>query len=274
MNQEHTAYIEGVGVWSPVLPCWDDARQILRGDIPPPQASTRRPAPGLLPPNERRRAPDTVAISLEVASKACAHAGREPASLPSVFSSTHGDLAVTDYMCETLAQAPALISPTKFHNSVHNAAAGYWAIATGCMRPYTALSASHYSFANGLLEALLQAQSSDEALLYVAYDIDARGPLAHVVESTGQVGCALVLNSRPSAHAKFVVRWKVENRTQMRNPGPDTENATLVAGNAMSAALALLEPLALSGGHSTCALGDKLCLELSIEPANKGGAPA
>jgi hypothetical protein len=266
MSREHTAYIEGVSVWSPVLPCWDDARQILRGNIPAPQASTKRPAPGLLPPNERRRAPDTVAISLEVASKACAHAGREPANLPSVFSSTHGDLAVTDYMCETLAQAPALISPTKFHNSVHNAAAGYWAIATGCMRPYTALSASHYSFANGLLEALLQTQSSNEALLYVAYDIDARGPLANVVESTGQVGCALVLNSGPSEHTKFRLRWKVEERTQMRNSNANTKNMELVAGNAMAAALTLLEPLALSGGHSTCALGEKLCLELSIEP--------
>jgi Beta-ketoacyl synthase, N-terminal domain len=269
MNREHTAYIEGVSVWSPVLPCWDDACRILRGDMMPPQASAKRPAPGLLPPNERRRAPDTVAISLEVASKACAHAGREPVNLPSVFSSTHGDLAVTDYMCETLAQAPALISPTKFHNSVHNAAAGYWAIATGCMRPYTALSASHYSFANGLLEALLQAQSSNEALLYVAYDIDARGPLAQVVESTGQLGCALVLNCGPSEHAKFVLRWKVENRTQMCNSGANTENTKLVAGNATSPALALLEPLALSGGHSSCALGDKLCLELTMEPVGK-----
>ena len=40
-----------------------------------------------------------------------------------MFTSTHGDLAITDYMCQTLATAPSEISPTKFHNSVHNAAA-------------------------------------------------------------------------------------------------------------------------------------------------------
>ncbi|MEJ0008028.1 MAG: beta-ketoacyl synthase chain length factor [Steroidobacteraceae bacterium] len=88
-----------------------------------------RPQPSLLPPNERRRAPDTVAVALEVAQAACLNAGRDPAQLPTVFASTYGDLAITDYMCSTLARAPLTLSPTRFHNSVHNAASGYWSIA-------------------------------------------------------------------------------------------------------------------------------------------------
>ena len=42
-----------------------------------------RPAPALLAPTERRRAPDTVAVALEVAARACAAAGRAPSELPS-----------------------------------------------------------------------------------------------------------------------------------------------------------------------------------------------
>ena len=73
-----------------------------------PTDAPARPSPQLLAPNERRRAPDTVAVALEVALAACTAAGRDPRTLPSVFASTHGDLAITDYMCATLAERPAL----------------------------------------------------------------------------------------------------------------------------------------------------------------------
>jgi Beta-ketoacyl synthase, N-terminal domain len=162
-----------------------------------PQA--HRPQPMLLPPNERRRAPDTVALAVEVAQAACANAGRDPALLPSVFASTYGDLAITDYMCGTLAQAPTRLSPTRFHNSVHNAAAGYWSIATGCRQPYCALGAGEYTFAAGLFAAALQVCADETDVLLVAYDIDARGPLAQITHSRGMLGVALVLGA-PHEH--------------------------------------------------------------------------
>src|SRR5690606_42059827 len=63
-------------------------------------------------------------------------------------------LAITDYMAATLASDPRSISRTRFHNSVHNAAAGYWTIGAGCTAAATAVSAGPASFAQGLLEAL------------------------------------------------------------------------------------------------------------------------
>jgi len=134
-----------------------------------------------------------VAVALEVALAACRAAGREPAELPSVFASTHGDLAITDYMCATLAEDPRAISPTKFHNSVHNAAAGYWTIGAGCLRPATALSAHRASFVQGLLEALAQLACGEEAVLLAAYDTAGTGPLGAVSRSEGLLGGALVL---------------------------------------------------------------------------------
>jgi Beta-ketoacyl synthase, N-terminal domain len=161
-------------------------------------AVAARPQPAILPPNERRRAPDSVAVALEVAQAACLKAGRNPARLATVFASTYGDLAITDYMCSTLATAPTTLSPTRFHNSVHNAAAGYWTIATGCPEPYCALGAGDYSFAAGLFTAAVQVCADNTEVLLVAYDIDIRGPQAQIASSRGMLGVALVLSATPA----------------------------------------------------------------------------
>ncbi|MGD2140687.1 MAG: beta-ketoacyl synthase chain length factor [Burkholderiales bacterium] len=251
---ESCAYIEGVAIWSERLPGWDSAQRILREEIAAPEPASNRPSPDLLPPNERRRAPDTVAISLEVASKACANAQRDPAELPSVFASTHGDLAITDYMCQTLASTPEMMSPTRFHNSVHNAAAGYWAIATGSMQPYTAISADRYTFGNGLLEALVQAQCDSTPVLLVAYDTEAKGPLATVLKSSGRLACALVVNCQPSDSAKLMLRWQMHEYDQTRTPETVTPAASFIAGNAMAHALPAFAAIARCQGNRLDAL--------------------
>ena len=71
-----TATIEGIGFWCRGLPSWDAARACVR-DGTLPEAPPTRPSPQLLAPNERRRAPETVAVALEVALAACDAAGRE-----------------------------------------------------------------------------------------------------------------------------------------------------------------------------------------------------
>lgn len=185
--------IEGIGLWALGWPDWDSACAGLRRGEGPRADAAPRPTPGLLPPAERRRAPDPVLIACEVAAQACEAAGRDPAGLCSVFTSTHGDLAITDIMCETLARAPREISPIRFHNSVHNAPAGYWTIAAHCHAASTSISAYDASFAAGLFEAAVQAASSGEPVLLVAYDIEAKGAFAELVPITAAFGIALVL---------------------------------------------------------------------------------
>lgn len=195
-----TATIEGIGFWSRGLPSWDAARAFVAGGAVD-DAAPNRPSPQLLAPNERRRAPDTVAVALEVGLAACRAADRDPSTLPSVFASMHGELAITDYMCATLAAQPQTISPTRFHNSVHNAAAGYWTIGSGAMHPATAISSFDATFAQGLVEALVQLAAGDEAVLLVGYDAGSAGPLAKVSCSDGLLGGALVLSRAPRAGA-------------------------------------------------------------------------
>lgn len=191
--------VEGIGLWSPAIPDWSAGRALLCADEAAgagAAATNGRPAPTLLAPNERRRAPDSVLLALEVAQQACAMAARDPGALPAVFSSAYGDLAISDYLCATLARSPQELSPTKFHNSVHNAPAGYWAIATGCMHSTSAVSAGEDSFAAGLLEAALLACCEDTPVVFAACDIGASGPLAGVVASRTLLGIGLVLAPR------------------------------------------------------------------------------
>jgi hypothetical protein len=196
-------------------------------------AQAARPQPSILPPNERRRAPDTVAIALEVASAACLNAGRDPARLPTVFASTYGDLAITDYMCSTLARAPTTLSPTRFHNSVHNAAAGYWTIATGCREPYCALGGGEYTFASGLFAAALQVCADHTDVLFVAYDIEARAPhQTELVRSRGLLGVGLVLSA---------ARGPTQTGLQLSLSSQAT--AAAPGDNAMSACLPLVAAL-------------------------------
>lgn len=253
------ANLEGIAFWTRGLPTWADALAFARDGVQPDNAPAR-PSPHLLAPNERRRAPESVAVALEVALAACQAAGRDPASLPSVFASTHGDLAITDYICDTLAHDPASLSPTRFHNSVHNAAAGYWTIGSGCTQPATAISAHDASFAQGLIEALAQLHAGAPAVLLVAYDTAASGPLAQVSPSTGLLGAALVLAS-PSHAGAPRLRVTLVDADAPPARGPLTD---LAGGNAMAPMLPLFE--ALASGHDLVSLhaGPRRALRVEI----------
>lgn len=261
-------YVNGAALWASCLPGWERAREILAGREPAPPAATTRPAPELLPPNERRRAPDTVAVAMEAALAACRGAGIAPASLPCVFSSRYGDLAITDYMCATLASTPAQLSPTRFHNSVHNAAAGYWSIGAGSTRAYTALAAGEHTFGASLLEACVQAFCGAENILLVTYDIDARGPLAAMSPSRQLLSAALIVGPECGAHALAQLDVSLLARSNLAASRARSENAALVAGNASETCLPFMEALALGGAREIlCIAAPKLGLLLRMTDA-------
>ena len=185
--------VAGIGFWAPGWPDWSSARDSLLNGAAPRSDAPLRPTPVVLAAAERRRAPAPVLLACEVAVQASAASGLDPAGLRSVFASSYGDLAITDYMCSTLATAPQELSPVRFHNSVHNAPSGYWTIAAGCHAASTALSGWQASFGAALLEAAIQLQTEQEPVLLVAYDTEASGALVEVSPSTPLFGLALVL---------------------------------------------------------------------------------
>jgi hypothetical protein len=266
-GSSQTIFVEGVSLWASRLPGWGIASAVLAGGAEPPPAVLRRPMPEMLPPTERRRAPDSVALAIEVAARACSAAALDPAQLSSVFATTHADLVITDYLCEMLVKTPLLTSPTKFHNSVHNAAAGYWCIATGCHAPYMTVSVFQHSYAVGLLEAFMQVASEGNPVLYVAYDIESCGPLAPIAASRGLLGTGLVLAPAHSAQSVAELSWSIRAGTKEGATRAEPGNAGLVEGNAMASCLPLLEALARGSGPVTLALGPDSLLDVRVQDA-------
>jgi hypothetical protein len=146
-------YLDALSVIGPGGDNWDAWRAILQNPSQYEAAKTKTPAITALPPAERRRVGSGVKLALACGLDALAAAQADPSSLTTVFSSSGGDGENCHAICETLAGSDRLISPTRFHNSVHNAPSGYWGIASGAMLPSTSLCAHDASFAVGFLEA-------------------------------------------------------------------------------------------------------------------------
>ncbi len=165
----------GAGIATTGIPDWEAFLAVLGGQ--PLVEDRKAPPSALLSPRERRRAPRAAKLSFAAAEQACAMAGLEPSEPIAVFSSGMGDLDITDYMCRTLKDAPELLSPTRFHNSVHNAASGYWSIGAGATGDVTAISGWRDSAATGLLEALSRLGETEQPILLAVYDDLAQGPM-------------------------------------------------------------------------------------------------
>ena len=196
-----TAYIEGIGLLGPGLTGWPGSQAVLSGQQPYQPHKTVLPPPALLPSAERRRSGAIIKLTLATGLEAIAAAGLVAASLPSVFSSSGGDGENCHAICEMLASDDRQISPTRFHNSVHNAAAGYWGIATGAMTASSVLSTFDASFGAGLLEALTQTVVDNTPTVLMACDTSYPEPLNSARPIPDAFGIALVLAPQRGAQA-------------------------------------------------------------------------
>lgn len=254
-------YVEGVGVWSPHLADFASLRSVLDGCTPNPPSP--RPAAVTLPANERRRAPESVLLAIEVAGQAMTMSGQDAARVACVFASSHGDQPITDYMCATLATAPTELSPIRFHNSVHNAAVGYWTIATGCHAPSSAIAAQRASFGAGLLEAASQVVGDQRPVLLVCSDFTGSGPLLPVTGCTQAFGCALVLAPIRSSHS--LARLRLTLTTALASSLLGEPLASWRESNPSGAALPVLALLAQGHGRCQVEAAEKLGLQIDVE---------
>jgi hypothetical protein len=211
--------VEAIALRGPGLPDWQTSRTVLSG------AAAYRAAPIVLDPPaqlsaaERRRAVPSVKLALGLGAACVAQmgpdpagfdptgpdpaafdpAGVDPAGMPAVFASSGADGETIAAILAALATPGREVSPTRFHNSVHNAPSGYWGIAAQSREAVTSVSCFDASFAAGLLEAGVQAVTSERRVLLVAYDLPYPAPLDRVRPIDAGFGVALVL--APPGHA-------------------------------------------------------------------------
>ena len=238
-------HVDSVGVTGPGLASWPEALQVLCGVHPYEASEVTRANPALLPANERRRVSATVKLALKVAEEAMRHASVSMDRACSVFATRDGDTEIIDKICAALLLPERPVSPTQFHNSVHNAAAGYWAIAAHSPMPSTTISAYHASFAAGLMEAVAQLAVESRPVLLVAYDYPAPVPLAGPVGVYPPFAVAMLLSPQATPQS---TRLRIE--TVSREPIRPMDCAaleTLRLGNPAAGALPILHALARGG---------------------------
>ncbi len=189
--------VHGVGVLGPGIKNWESCQRTFKGQEPYDDSMTPDPMPSVLPANECRRSSDVVRWSLQVAQEAVQQSQLDPKAMATVFASSGGEVGILHKLCQSLASPTPMVSPTLFHQSVHNAAAGYWSIASGSQRPSTSLACYDSSFGGGLLEAAtLLSANQEESVLFVTYDMPAPFPLHETRPLIAPFAVAFVLSTQ------------------------------------------------------------------------------
>jgi hypothetical protein len=256
--------IKGIGLLASGLLGWEASRAVLAGLQPFQPGEVPVPEALLLPPNERRRSSDSVRWAVHVAQEAITQSGLDPHTVPTVFASSEGEMAVFDTLCRALATPDRLISPTVFHQSVHNAAAGYWGIATAGQQSSTALSCYDDSFVAGLLEAVTLVCSERCPVLLVAYDLDTPIPFreARSIATGFAVATVFVPDSGNTLAAVHVRLENVCGEGESRMSASHLE--CVRRGNPAARSLPLLSTIAV-GGRQTVRLPLLAHQQLALE---------
>lgn len=237
-------FIEGIGLLGPGLDGWSASRAVLAGAAPYLLAPTNLRASDMLPAPERRRSGVPVKLALAVGQEAFLQAGRDTKTAATVFTSSGGDNDNVHAINSVLATAPREVSPTRFHNSVHNAAAGYWCIAAESHEPSTSLCAHDASFAAGLLESATQVTVDDAVVALIAYDHPYPEPMHTVRPIAAAFGMALILTPRQSERSLAAIEVGFApgkaNETRMQDTGLEALRSGVPAARGLPLLAALV----------------------------------
>jgi hypothetical protein len=247
-----SAWIEGVGIYAPGLENWAQALPVLRDEKPYVSEAPAKLAPALLPADVRRRTTEHIRLAVEVGAQAVAHAQADAALLWSVFASSESDGAITHSICEEVAKDTPEVSPTRFHNSVNNAPAGYWCMAARSHAPSTSVAGFDASFAVGLLEACAQLAAERQAVLFVAHDTPLPEPLNSLRPMSAIFGAALVLSPERGARSLAKLELSLDSAAGAETTLSNAPLEALRRGNPAARGLPLLAALARCESAELC----------------------
>jgi len=260
--------VAGVAVLGRGFADWSQFLALLTGGESLENADFSAPRPQILPANERRRAPLCVKMALETSARALEMATLAADDAACVFASAWGDTELTDYLCRAVAETEVQVSPTRFHNSVHNAAVGYWTIGASCHRASSAIAAAEDTFSLALLEAALQCQSENIPVLLSVYDEPVTETLYPMMPNREAFAFSLVLHP-DSAGGFGELRLSVEGAAD-RWPQLQAQNLDFIyRQNPAARALILAETLAAGRDRDLCLpLSDATSLQLAWRKHN------
>lgn len=249
-------YLDAIGVAAPGIESWGNLQQILRGEIAYEPTPLSRYTPQSLPANERRRASQLVRLAFRSIEQILSQL--PDSGYSSVFCSSGGDYDIFHKICSALALPEKIVSPTQFHNSVHNAPAGYWGIATQNKHPSTTISAFDYSFVMGLVDCVCQLQNEAQQVLLASYDMVPPEPISFSRNVVADFSASFLFSKQQNS--KSLCKISVESTPNSNTPNTLSQAAleSLRTGNAAARCLGLLSAIAncednvaleMDGGH-------------------------
>ena len=259
-------FVESVGLLGPGLANWPASRPILQGLTPYEPGEVLLRAPESLPPAERRRTGAPVKLAIGAGLDALARSQRSAESLATVFASSGADGEMIHQICEVLATPQRDVSPTRFHNSVHNAPAGYWSIALRSRAPSTSLCCFDWSFAAGLLEACAWCLTEGEPVLSISYDLPYSEPLHTLRPIAGTLGAALLLAPQRTSASFARLDVRVEGEAGKATRMKDAALEALRSHNPTGRALPLLRALASPSAEEPVLEYLDCALSISVSP--------
>jgi hypothetical protein len=169
---ELRATLCGVGLWTPAHADFDSwVAAGAPSELSVPETFTL-PVANLLHPRLRRRTSTLTRAAVTTVEAALAGSGVGVDQVRYVLVSSFGEIETTVDILAQLAEPAGPVSPTKFHNSVHNTATGYLSIASGNNLESTALAGGPHNLEAGLLEALAGlAEDGGHAVLIYAEEL-------------------------------------------------------------------------------------------------------
>jgi hypothetical protein len=206
---------------------------------------------------ELRRASPVIRLVLQVTALHSDFASLDLSICRPVFTCSDGDMHVIDNICLALKTPGRPVSPTQFHNVVHNAAAGHWSLGVKSVAPSISISARYGSFAAGIMEAIGCLEEDGLPVLLVSYMHPGPPRLDKYRPRFRPFALSMLLQSERTPDTAFVLHTQLSGG-ERDTPVGDPDLERLRALNPAAKALPLL--LAMAAGKETS-------IDLSLEYA-------
>lgn len=202
--------IQSIGVAGSGFSNWDHAKEVLsqEKEFNPNQPEQYKIS--ILKPNEARRTSTAIKIALQSAEETLSRSSFHADQLFSVFVSSDGDPNILQSICQELATEDKFVSPTQFHNSVHNAPAGYWSIGHQSTKGINSISCGDCSMSGALIEANSLLKMGESAVLIVCFDIKSPSPLDSARHMKYSMATSMIVTEQPNADSLFSVELLLE----------------------------------------------------------------
>lgn len=196
-------YLQSIGIASRFINGWIQAQAILTGTEKVDLESNVKFKTTILKPNEARRTSETIKMVLQTCEESMTQSSFDAQQLYSVFVSSDGDPNILQSICSELASEDKFVSPTQFHNSVHNAPAGYWTIGQQSMKGANSLACGESSISGGLLEVQSLLETSEEQVLLTCFDLQSPQPLSSARKIAYSMANSFILTKNKTEHSLF-----------------------------------------------------------------------